>query len=164
VHYSLRYTEADQLLRLQHGVVANIIEKMHMTSRLLSGTKSMVGTRFCGRKKSAWKIRSTRSTCGKSRDSRSAARSDKLGIAKTAREEKTRARDAKLAATRGNQKNDAAMTHAWRNSIGSCPEESGDVGRGGFIPLTAIAPAAGNGIPTEWGCEGAEQVGERGGD
>jgi len=71
---------------------------------------------------------------------------DKLGIAKTAREEKTRARDAKQAAQRGNQKNDAAydarMAQLYREVV--LKEKPATSDESGFIPLGAIAPA-GNG-------------------
>jgi hypothetical protein len=72
---------------------------------------------------------------------------DKLGIAKTAREEKVRARDAKQAAARGNQKNDAAydarMAQLYREVV--LKEKAATSDEAGFIPLGAIAPAAGNG-------------------
>jgi len=73
---------------------------------------------------------------------------DKLGIAKTAREEKTRARDAKLAATqRGAEKNDAAydarMAQLYREVI--LKEKPATSNEAGFIPLGAIAPTNGNG-------------------
>jgi len=68
---------------------------------------------------------------------------DKLGIAKTAREEKIRARDAKLAAqtARGPQKDDAAynarMAQLYREVVlKEKPATSNDAG---FIPLGAIA-------------------------
>jgi hypothetical protein len=72
---------------------------------------------------------------------------DKLGIAKTAREEKARARDAKLAAQRGPQKNDAAydarMAQLYREVI--LKEKPATSNEAGFIPLAAIAPVNGNG-------------------
>jgi 7,8-dihydro-6-hydroxymethylpterin dimethyltransferase len=63
---------------------------------------------------------------------------DKLGIAKNAREEKTRARDAKAA--RGPQKNDAAydarMASLYREVV---LKEKPVQSEGGFIPLGALA-------------------------
>jgi 7,8-dihydro-6-hydroxymethylpterin dimethyltransferase len=63
---------------------------------------------------------------------------DKLGIAKNAREEKTRARDAKAA--RGPQKNDAAydarMASLYREVV---LKEKPVQSEGGFIPLNALA-------------------------
>jgi len=75
---------------------------------------------------------------------------DKLGIAKTAREEKTRARDAKLAASlsaekRGPEKNDAAydarMAQLYREVV--LKEKPATSNEAGFIPLGAIAPVNG---------------------
>jgi 7,8-dihydro-6-hydroxymethylpterin dimethyltransferase len=68
---------------------------------------------------------------------------DKLGIAKTAREEKARARDAKLAATaveRGAKKNDPAydarMAQLYREVV--LKEKPATSNEGGFIPLGAL--------------------------
>ena len=74
---------------------------------------------------------------------------DKLGIAKNAREEKKRARDAKSAASaeaRGPQKNDEAynarMASLYREVVlKEKPVQSQD----GFIPLGALSKANGNG-------------------
>jgi hypothetical protein len=72
---------------------------------------------------------------------------DNLGIAKTAREEKKRARDAKAAeAARGPQKNDEAynarMASLYREVVlKEKPVQSQD----GFIPLGALAKPNGNG-------------------
>jgi 7,8-dihydro-6-hydroxymethylpterin dimethyltransferase len=70
---------------------------------------------------------------------------DKLGIAKTAREEKIRARDAKQAAQRGAQKNDAAydarMAQLYREVV---LKEKPAVSQDGFLPLTALKPTNGN--------------------
>jgi len=83
---------------------------------------------------------------------------DKLGIAKTAREEKVRARDAKQAAARGNQKNDAAydarMAALYREVV--LKEKPATSDEAGFIPLGAIAPAAGNGHSNGNGAEKTE--------
>jgi len=77
---------------------------------------------------------------------------DKLGIAKTAREEKIRARDAKLQASatkgeaRGPQKNDAAynarMAALYREVV---LKEKPAVAENGFIPLGALGKPNGNG-------------------
>src|SRR5262249_28358334 len=86
---------------------------------------------------------------------------DKLGIAKTAREEKIRARDAKLAAQRGAQKNDEAynarMAALYREVVlKEKPATSNDAG---FIPLGAIANANGNGH-ANGNAKHVEEVGE----
>src|SRR5690242_16746040 len=64
---------------------------------------------------------------------------DKLGIAKNSREEKIRARDAKQAAARGPQKDDAAynarMAALYREHI---LQEKPVVTENGFIPLGAL--------------------------
>ena len=92
---------------------------------------------------------------------------DRLGIAKTAREEKTRAREVKLAASqaeqaersanerganeRGAKKNDAAydarMAQLYREVV--LKEKPATSDEAGFIPLGAIAPANGNGHGVE---------------
>src|SRR5205807_9341076 len=58
---------------------------------------------------------------------------DDLGIAKTAREEKTRARDQKLKKSA----EDARMEALYREHILKEPKPEG-----GFIPISSIAPAA----------------------
>ena len=88
---------------------------------------------------------------------------DKLGIAKTARQEKARARDKKQAEQRGPEKNDAAydarMAQLYREVV--LKEKPATSDEAGFIPLTAIAPAAGNGNANGNGsAKNAEQVGE----
>src|SRR5947199_8206095 len=73
---------------------------------------------------------------------------DKLGIAKNAREEKMRARDAKAKAaeSRGPQKNDAAynarMASLYREVV---LKEKPVQSENGFIPLGALANPNGNG-------------------
>jgi uncharacterized radical SAM superfamily Fe-S cluster-containing enzyme len=72
---------------------------------------------------------------------------DKLGIAKTAREEKKRARDAKASAdARGPQKNDAAynarMASLYREVV---LKEKAVQSENGFIPLGALVKPNGNG-------------------
>ena len=84
---------------------------------------------------------------------------DKLGIAKTAREEKKRARDSK--ADSNKVKNDAAydarMAQLYREVV--LKEKPATSNEGGFIPLGAvtgaIAPANGNGRAKK-----SEEVGE----
>jgi hypothetical protein len=84
---------------------------------------------------------------------------DKLGIAKTAREEKKRARDTK--ATDNKVKNDAAydarMAQLYREVV--LKEKPATSNEGGFIPLgaitAAISPANGNG-----GAKKSDPVGE----
>jgi hypothetical protein len=84
---------------------------------------------------------------------------DKLGIAKTAREEKKRARDSKAESKK--VKNDAAydarMAQLYREVV--LKEKPATSNEGGFIPLGAIAsataPANGNGAVKK-----IEEVGE----
>jgi hypothetical protein len=110
----------------------NIIEKMHMTSTLTKWYEEHGRHEiFAGGKKvkmedqqHALHLRDEIVTLDVQHDL------DKLGIAKTAREEKVRARDAK--AKDNKVKNDAAYDARMANE-------------GGFIPLTAIAGANGNG-------------------
>jgi hypothetical protein len=75
---------------------------------------------------------------------------DKLGIAKTAREEKKRARDAKASAeARGPQKNDEAynarMASLYREVV---LKEKPVQSENGFIPLGALSKPNGNGNGT----------------
>jgi 7,8-dihydro-6-hydroxymethylpterin dimethyltransferase len=83
---------------------------------------------------------------------------DKLGIAKNAREEKIRARDAKLKA-RGPEKNDEAynarMASLYREVV---LKEKPVQSEGGFIPLGALAKKDGNGHAPEAKPEVAEPV------
>jgi hypothetical protein len=71
---------------------------------------------------------------------------DKLGIAKNAREEKIRARDAKQAEARGPQKNDAAydarMAALYREVV---LKEKPVQSENGFISLDALVKPNGNG-------------------
>jgi hypothetical protein len=75
---------------------------------------------------------------------------DKLGIAKTAREEKIRARDAKLAEARGPQKNDEAynarMASLYKEVV---LKEKPVQSENGFIPLGALAKPNGKGAPAQ---------------
>lgn len=65
---------------------------------------------------------------------------DDLGIAKTAREEKLRARDEKLKHDADN----ARMAVLYREHILKEPKPEG-----GFVPLTSITPLNGNGVKKE---------------
>ncbi len=130
----------------------NIIEKMHMTATLTKWYEEHGRHEiFAGGKKVKMeeqhvdylKLREEIVTNELQRDL------DKLGIAKTAREEKIRARDAKqkaAAEARGPQKNDAAynarMASLYREVVlKEKPVQSQD----GFIPLGALAKPNGNG-------------------
>jgi hypothetical protein len=125
----------------------NIIEKMHMTSTLTKWYEEHGRHEiFAGGKKvkmqdqeHALYLRDEIVTNEVQHDL------DKLGIAKTAREEKTRARDAKAKDNR--VKNDAAydarMAQLYREVV--LKEKPATSDEAGFIPLGAIAPANGNG-------------------
>ncbi len=81
---------------------------------------------------------------------------DKLGIAKTAREEKKRARDSKAESNK--VKNDAAydarMAQLYREVV---LKEKPATSEGGFIPLGAITAAI---APANGGAKRSEEVGE----
>jgi 7,8-dihydro-6-hydroxymethylpterin dimethyltransferase len=130
----------------------NIIEKMHMTATLTKWYEEHGRHEiFAGGKKVKMedksseylKLREEIVTTELQHDL------DKLGIAKTAREEKLRARDAKQkkdADARGPQKNDEAynarMASLYREVVlKEKPVQSQD----GFIPLGALAKPNGNG-------------------
>jgi hypothetical protein len=139
----------------------NIIEKMHMTSTLTKWYEEHGRHEiFAGGKKvnmedkeHALYLREEIVTHEVQHDL------DKLGIAKTAREEKKRARDSK--AETNKVKNDAAydarMAQLYREVV--LKEKPATSNEGGFIPLGAIAgaiaPANGNGLAKR-----AEEVGE----
>jgi uncharacterized radical SAM superfamily Fe-S cluster-containing enzyme len=119
----------------------NIIEKMHMTATLTKWYEEHGRHEiFAGGKKVKMEQIVTNEL---------QTDLDKLGIAKTAREEKKRARDAKAAETaaRGPQKNDEAynarMASLYREVVlKEKPVQSQD----GFIPLGALSkPTNGNG-------------------
>jgi uncharacterized radical SAM superfamily Fe-S cluster-containing enzyme len=113
----------------------NIIEKMHMTATLTKwydehGRHEI----FAGGKKVG--MSDTGHKLHVNDDHVHATRNmtlDDLGIAKTAREEKLRARDAKIKTNAEN----ARMEQLYREHILKEPKPEG-----GFIPLTSIAPAA----------------------
>jgi len=128
----------------------NIIEKMHMTATLTKWYEEHGRHEiFAGGKKvkmeeqhvNYLKLREEIVTNEQQQDL------DKLGIAKNAREEKKRARDAKASAeARGPQKNDAAynarMASLYREVVlKEKPVQSQD----GFIPLGALSKTNGNG-------------------
>src|SRR5947209_7424227 len=139
----------------------NIIEKMHMTSTLTKWYEEHGRHEiFAGGKKvnmedkeHALYLRDEIVTHEVQHDL------DKLGIAKTAREEKKRARDSK--AETNKVKNDAAydarMAQLYREVV--LKEKPATSNEGGFIPLgaitAAIAPANGNGAARK-----SEEVGE----
>jgi 7,8-dihydro-6-hydroxymethylpterin dimethyltransferase len=127
----------------------NIIEKMHMTATLTKwydehGRHEI----FAGGKKVKMeeqhvdylRLREEIVTNEQQQDL------DKLGIAKNAREEKKRARDAKAAETRGPQKNDEAynarMASLYREVV---LKEKPAQSENGFIPLGALSKPNGNG-------------------
>src|SRR5580698_4143737 len=139
----------------------NIIEKMHMTSTLTKWYEEHGRHEiFAGGKKvkmedkeHALYLREEIVTHEVQHDL------DKLGIAKTAREEKKRARDTKAESNK--VKNDAAydarMAQLYREVV--LKEKPATSNEGGFIPLgaitAAIAPANGNGAAKK-----SEEVGE----
>ncbi len=130
----------------------NIIEKMHMTATLTKWYEEHGRHEiFAGGKKVKMEAQETATEYLKLREeivtNELQTDLDKLGIAKTAREEKKRARDAKAAETaRGPQKNDEAynarMASLYREVVlKEKPVQSQD----GFIPLGALAKPNGNG-------------------
>src|SRR5438874_3056121 len=137
----------------------NIIEKMHMTATLTKWYEEhgrheiFAGGKNVGMESNQHSLylRDGIVTQEQQRDL------DKLGIAKNAREEKMRARDAKLKQVAGGQlpvvgeergakKNDEAynarMTSLYREVV---LKEKPVQSEGGFIPLGALAPKNGNG-------------------
>ena len=116
----------------------NIIEKMHMTSSLTKWYEEHGRHEiFAGGKNVGLEKESTlRSRFERRRTSQSAANDtfDKSGIAKNAREEKIRARDAKLKSDAENAK----MAALYRKEVlgEKAPE-------GGFVPLGAIGGLGG---------------------
>jgi hypothetical protein len=139
----------------------NIIEKMHMTSTLTKWYEEHGRHEiFAGGKKvnledkeHALYLREEIVTNEVQHDL------DKLGIAKTAREEKLRARDNK--AKDNKIKNDAAydarMAQLYREVV--LKEKPATSDEGGFIPLGAIAPANGH-SNGNGAAKTAEEIGE----
>src|SRR5579864_9420159 len=113
----------------------NIIEKMHMTATLTKWYEEhgrheiFAGGKAVGLNQSAHKLNLNEEHVHAGRNTTL----DDLGIAKTAREEKTRARDEKIKKSA----EDARMEVLYREHILKEPKP-----QGGFIPLGAIAPAA----------------------
>jgi uncharacterized radical SAM superfamily Fe-S cluster-containing enzyme len=113
----------------------NIIEKMHMTATLTKWYEEhgrheiFAGGKAVGLTEAGHKLRLNEEHVHAGRNTTL----DDLGIAKTAREEKLRARDEKLKKSA----EDARMEKLYREHILKEPQLEG-----GFIPITSIAPAA----------------------
>src|SRR5689334_13272264 len=113
----------------------NIIEKMHMTATLTKWYEEhgrheiFAGGKAVGLTQSAHKLKLNDEHVHAERNHTL----DDLGIAKTAREEKLRARDEKLKKSADN----ARMEALYREHILKEPKP-----QGGFVPLGAITPAA----------------------
>jgi uncharacterized radical SAM superfamily Fe-S cluster-containing enzyme len=118
----------------------NIIEKMHMTSTLTKWYEEhgrheiFAGGKAVGLADGPHKLRLNEDHVHAERNHTL----DDLGIAKTAREEKLRARDEKLKKSADN----ARMEALYREHILKEPKP-----QGGFVPLASITPADGNGKP-----------------
>jgi uncharacterized radical SAM superfamily Fe-S cluster-containing enzyme len=116
----------------------NIIEKMHMTATLTKWYEEhgrheiFAGGKAVGLAEGAHKLRLNEEHVHAGRNTTL----DQLGIAKTAREEKLRARDEKLKKSA----EDARMEALYREHILKEPKA-----QGGFVPLASIAPVNGNG-------------------
>jgi uncharacterized radical SAM superfamily Fe-S cluster-containing enzyme len=114
----------------------NIIEKMHMTATLTKWYEEhgrheiFAGGKAVGLNQSTHKLNLNEEHVHAGRNTTL----DDLGIAKTAREEKTRARDEKMKKSA----EDARMEALYREHILKEPKPEP---QGGFIPLGAIAPA-----------------------
>jgi hypothetical protein len=138
----------------------NIIEKMHMTSTLTRWYEEHGRHEiFAGGKKVNMEDKEHTLYLREEIVTREVQHDlDRLGIAKTAREEKMRARDNK--AKDNKIKNDAAydarMAQLYREVV--LKEKPATSNEGGFIPLGAIAPANGNGAAKE--VKESEEVGE----
>jgi uncharacterized radical SAM superfamily Fe-S cluster-containing enzyme len=121
----------------------NIIEKMHMTSTLTKWYEEHGRHEiFAGGKKVSLEKDSNHNLVLNEAHVNSSANDtfDKTGVAKNAREEKIRARDAKIKQEAENAK----MAALYRKEVlgEKAPE-------GGFVPLGAIAPAAPSGSKIE---------------
>ena len=136
----------------------NIIEKMHMTATLTKWYEEHGRHEiFAGGKKvnledkeHALYLREEIVTNEVQHDL------DKLGIAKTAREEKIRARNEKI---KNDAAHDARMAQLYREVI--LKEKPATSNEAGFIPLGAIAPSNGNGHSNGNGAATkTEEVGE----
>jgi len=115
----------------------NIIEKMHMTATLTKWYEEhgrheiFAGGKKVGLAEGTHKLRLNEDHVHAERNHTL----DDLGIAKTAREEKLRARDEKLKQDAEN----ARMAALYREHILKQPKPEG-----GFVPLTSITPVNGN--------------------
>jgi 7,8-dihydro-6-hydroxymethylpterin dimethyltransferase len=115
----------------------NIIEKMHMTATLTKWYEEhgrheiFAGGKSVGLSEGEHKLQLNQEHVHAGRNTTL----DDLGIAKTAREEKLRARDSKLKKSA----EDARMEALYREHILKEPKP-----QGGFVPLASIAPANGN--------------------
>jgi uncharacterized radical SAM superfamily Fe-S cluster-containing enzyme len=113
----------------------NIIEKMHMTATLTKWYEEhgrheiFVGGKAVGLNQSSHKLNLNEQHVHAGRNTTL----DELGIAKTAREEKLRARDSKIKKSA----EDARMEALYREHILKEPKP-----QGGFVPLGSITPAA----------------------
>jgi uncharacterized radical SAM superfamily Fe-S cluster-containing enzyme len=111
----------------------NIIEKMHMTATLTKWYEEhgrheiFAGGKAVGLTEASHKLQLNQEHVNAGRNTTL----DELGIAKTAREEKLRARDSKLKKSA----EDARMEALYREHILKEPKAEG-----GFVPLTSIAP------------------------
>ncbi len=120
----------------------NIIEKMHMTATLTKWYEEhgrheiFAGGKKVGLAEGTHKLRLNEDHVHAERNHTL----DDLGIAKTAREEKLRARDEKLKQDADN----ARMASLYREHILKEPKLEG-----GFVPLTSITPVKGNGSKKE---------------
>ena len=120
----------------------NIIEKMHMTATLTKWYEEhgrheiFAGGKAVGLTEASHKLRLNEEHVHAGRNTTL----DELGIAKTAREEKLRARDEKLKKSA----EDARMEKLYREHILKEPQPTG-----GFIPITSIAPAAPKAVEEE---------------
>jgi hypothetical protein len=120
----------------------NIIEKMHMTATLTKWYEEhglheiFAGGKKVGLTEGTHKLRLNEDHVHAERNHTL----DDLGIAKTAREEKLRARDEKLKQDADN----ARMAALYREHILKEPKLEG-----GFVPLTSITPVKGNGSKKE---------------
>jgi uncharacterized radical SAM superfamily Fe-S cluster-containing enzyme len=121
----------------------NIIEKMHMTATLTKWYEEhgrheiFAGGKAVGLNQSSHKLNLNDAHVQAGRNTTL----DDLGIAKTAREEKLRARDEKMKKTA----EDLKMEALYREHILKEPKPEP---QGGFVPLGSIAPAAPKAAPT----------------
>jgi 7,8-dihydro-6-hydroxymethylpterin dimethyltransferase len=120
----------------------NIIEKMHMTATLTKWYEEhgrheiFAGGKAVGLNQSSHKLNLNDAHVQAGRNTTL----DDLGIAKTAREEKLRARDEKMKKTA----EDLRMESLYREHILKEPKPEP---QGGFVPLGSIAPAAPKAVP-----------------